>query len=78
MNISYGDGKTEYGTGVDVDLSEDEVAIAIEAYLVSHCVFVSGARTITINGELIEFGNVYVDPSGYVISGGNKISGRGV
>ena len=77
MKIEYGKGITEYGPGVDINLSGDEVAIAIDAYLVSHQVYVNGPRTITVNGELIQQGKVYVDPSGFVISRGIKYSGRG-
>ena len=77
MNITYGKGKTEYGPGVSIALTGDEVAIAIDAYLVSHGVYVGGPRTITVNGELCEKGHVYVDPSGRVIVDGEEYSGRG-
>lgn len=77
MNVKYGDGTTEYGSGVSIELSGVEAATAIDAYLVAHGIHVSGPRTITVNGELCESGRVYVDPSGYVISGGEKFSGRG-
>ncbi len=77
MEIKYGNGKTEYGPGVSIALTGDEVATAIGAYLVAHNVYVSGPRTVTVNGELCEDGHVYVDPSGYVISDGEKYSGRG-
>lgn len=80
MKIKLGDGKTAYGPGVNIELTGDEVAIAIDAYLVSHRIHVNGPRTITVNGELCERGRVYVDPSGYVIDDngkGRKISGRG-
>ena len=77
MNIKLGNGKTEYGKGVDIELSGEEVARAIDAYLVSLGVHVDGARTITVNGELCESGKVYVDPSVFVVSYGVKFSGRG-
>ena len=77
MKVNIGTGKTEYGTGVQIDLTGDEVATAIDSYLVSHGIHVNGARTIRVNGELIEKGGVYVDPSGFVISEGRKYSGRG-
>lgn len=80
MRIKKGEGKTEYGPGVSVELTSAEVSIAIEAYLVAHGVYVSGPRTVTVNGETCCFGRVYVDPSGYVVSGGFKYlgsSGRG-
>jgi hypothetical protein len=45
---------------------------------VCHGAHVSGPRTITVNGELCEVGNIYVDPSGFVITPkGKKVSGRG-
>lgn len=78
MKVKYGKGPTEYGPGVEIKLTGDEVAIAIDAYLVSHGVHVSGPRTITVNGKLCDVGRVYVDPSGFVIYKGEKLSGRGV
>ena len=77
MEVKYGNGKTEYGLGVDIRLTGDEVAVAIEAYLVSHGVCVRGPRTISVNGELCEDGRVYVDPAGFVVTGGERLSGRG-
>lgn len=77
MKITHGNVKTEFGPGVDIDLTGDEVALAISSWLVAHGVHVEGARTITVNGELCEHGNVYVDPSGFVINEGIKIDGRG-
>jgi hypothetical protein len=77
MKISYGEGKTEYGPGISIDLTGSEVAIAISAFLVAHRVHVDGPRTITVNGEFCEDGHVYVDPSGFVIFRGKKLSGRG-
>lgn len=77
MDVRYGNGSTEYGPGVDIVLTGDEVAIAISAYLVSHGVHVSGARTITVNGHLCDTGLVYVDPGAFVIAGGRKWSGKG-
>jgi hypothetical protein len=77
MQVGYGSGSTHYGPGVSIDLTGDEVAMAIDAYLVAHGIRVSGPRTITVNGELCEAGRVYVDPSGFVIADGEKLSGRG-
>jgi len=76
MKIDIGSGKTEYGPGVEIILSGDEVARAIDAYLVAHAVVVSGPRTIRVNGEPIEVGKIYVDPSGFVISNGIELDGR--
>ncbi len=53
------------------------MAIAIDAWLVSQRIHVDGARTITVNGELCKCGRVYVDPSGFVIEDGERLSGRG-
>lgn len=77
MNIQFGKGKTEYGTGVQIDLNGDEVATAIDAYLVAHGIIVDGARTIRVNGGLCEEGQIYVDPSGRVVANGEGWSGRG-
>ncbi len=77
MKVKHGNGTTEYGPGVDVTLTNDEVATAIDAYLVAHGVHVDGPRTIRVNQELIEGANVYVDPSGSVISAGVRTSGNG-
>jgi hypothetical protein len=77
MKVRYGDGKTEYGPGVLIELTGDEVAIAIDAYLVSHQIYVSGPCTISVNGSLCEEGRVYVDPSGFVINKGKELNGRG-
>jgi len=78
MNIDYGKGSTEYGPGVNIALNGNEIAIAIDAYLVAHDIYIDGPRTITVNGELIRNGGIYVDPSGFVITNGKKISGRGI
>ena len=77
MNIEYGNGTTEFGPGVSIDLSGDEVAQEISAYLVAHDVNISGPRTVTVNGDLCENGYVYVDPSGFVVAHGKKYCGRG-
>ena len=58
------------GDGVDILLTGDEVATAIMTYLTAHNVHISGARTVMINGEMINRGRVYVDPSAFVIHNG--------
>ena len=78
MKMRYGRGTTEFGPGVNVDLTGDEVATAIDAYLVARDICVRGPRTVTINGELCESGSIYVDPSGFVIDDdGEEWSGKG-
>ena len=77
MKIQFGNGRTEYGPGVQIDLTGDEVALAISAYLVGRDVHVDGARTIRINGQLIENGGVYVDPGACVVADGVRWTGRG-
>lgn len=72
MKIKNGLTDPEWGTGVCVNLTGDEVAVAIMAYLVAYGVHVSGPRTIRVNGELCESGHVYVDPSGFVIDQNGK------
>lgn len=60
---------------VSIQLTGDEVATAIDAWLVAHGVHVSGPRTVFVNNELCTSGEVYVDPSGFVIKGGKKYAG---
>lgn len=77
MEIRFGDGTTKYGPGVAIELTGDEVATAIDTWLVAHNVHVMGPRTVTVNGELCEVGRVYVDPSGLVVADGKRFTGRG-
>lgn len=77
MIVKHGEGRTEYGPGVSIELTGEEVARAIDAWLVAQDVCISGPRTVTVNGELCKTGLVYVDPSGYAVADGVKISGRG-
>jgi hypothetical protein len=77
MKIDYGKGETEYGPGVDIKLTGEEVATAINAYLVAHGVHISGPRTIRVNGKLCESGGVYVDPMGFVVFNGERKCGGG-
>ena len=77
MKVNYGHGKTEYGPGIEVKLTGVEVVKAIQAYLVAHSVHLNGPCTFMVNGRLIKKGRVYVDPSGFVICEGEKLSGRG-
>ena len=78
MEIKHGNVFTEFGPGVVVNLTGEEIATAISAYLTAHNVYINGARTIKVNGTLIKYGYIYVDPSGFVIdNNGVKLSGRG-
>jgi hypothetical protein len=77
MIVKRGNGTTKYGPGVSIELTGDEVATAIDAYLVAHGVHVSGSRTIRVNDGLCKTGRVYVDPEGFVIADGVKTDGRG-
>lgn len=77
MTIKHGPGQSIYGPGVLIELSGDEVATAIDAYLVAHRVGVRGPRTVTVNGDLCQSGQVYVDPSGLVAQGKDLWQGRG-
>jgi len=77
MKVKYGKGKTEFGPGVSIELSGEDVAVAIDAFLVANHVNVQGPRTITVNGELCKTGHIYVDPSGWVEDKNSYWSGRG-
>lgn len=77
MEIKFGQGTTQYGPGVEVNLTGSELAIAIEAYLVSHGVWISGPRTMKVNGELCQSAQVYVDPSGKVMTLNAHYEGNG-
>jgi hypothetical protein len=78
MNIKYGNGQTQYGPGVSIELNGSEVATAIDAWLVANGVNVQGPRTVSVNGQLCSEGRIYVDPSGFVVTPeGECVSGRG-
>ena len=72
MKIKKGGGESKYGKGVDIKLTGDEVARSIMTYLTAKGVYISGARTITVNGELCKIGNIYIDPSGFCIDSKGK------
>lgn len=77
MKVNQGPGDTKFGHGVEVTLTGDEVATAIRAYLVAHNIAICGPSTVRVNGRLCETGRVFVDPSGFVVHNGAKISGDG-
>lgn len=75
-SVKYGEG---LGPGVLITLDGNEVAHAIDLYLMSQGVVVRGPRTIRCDGELFvgKVTTVYVDPSGFVIHEGEKFLGSG-
>ena len=77
MEIDFGNGQTQLDPGVSIKLTGDEVAMAIDAWLVAHGVHVGGSRTVRVNGDLCKAGEVYVDPSGLVNHGEKSWNGRG-
>lgn len=78
MDIEYGKGETRFGTGVQITMSRNEVAVAIDAYLTAHGANISGPRTVILNNKLIEDCKIYVDPSGVVIANGVRYLGSGI
>lgn len=58
---------------VIINLDGNEMATAIDAYLVSHCVCVSGPRTIRVNGTIIKDVEGKVIVNGSVIADGERI-----
>ncbi len=68
MKIKKGKGTSEFGKGVEIKLSAKDVCLAIEAYLVTKNIHYSGSRTMTINGELIKKGSVYIDPAATLVA----------
>lgn len=78
MKIKLGNGKSILGPGIDIEMSGNDVVLAITAYLIAHNIRIDGARTITVNNELCKYARVRVDPSGFVIRNGKKINGKGI
>ena len=66
----------KHGEGVLISLSGDDVAGAIDAYLVAHSIYVDGPMTVRVNDKLCESGQVYVDPQGAVFKKGKRIAGN--
>lgn len=63
---------SRWGKSVSVEMTGSEVALAIMAYLVAHDIHISGPKTITVNGSLIENGRVFIDPSGFLVCDGER------
>ncbi len=78
MKIEHGIGKTSEGPGVNIELTGDEVATAISAWLVANGVEITGPRTIRVNSQLCRYGSVYVDPVGHVNYKDETFHGRGL
>lgn len=76
MKIDKGKGTSEFGTGINIEMSGEELAHAVSTYVHSRGIHIDGSRTITVNGELCESASIYVDPCGSLIIDGRKISGR--
>ena len=77
--VKHGKGTSQFGPGVQINLTGDEVAHAIDIYLLSQDIIVRGPRTIRYDGELLEDNccEVYVDPSGSAMQNGVRFTGRG-
>jgi hypothetical protein len=71
MNIQE-HAHSRWGKSVSIEMTGEDVALAISAYLVSHNIHISGPRTITVNGMLIENGRVSIDPSGFLVCDGER------
>ena len=74
MKIMFGEGE---GPEVIVELTGDEVATAIHAWLLAHSVSLDGARITTVNGQRCKTGKVYIYPPGHAIDDGVQCAGRG-
>lgn len=57
MIIMYGNGKTEFGPGIDIKLTADELADAIMKYVELHDVEIKGARTARV---MVNFAKKYL------------------
>lgn len=78
MEIKYGEGTSEYGPGVDIVLSGDELAQAIFDYIKSQGAIIEGPMTARANGGRCMSARVHVDPSGMVTTKEQGVmSGRG-
>jgi len=81
MNVQHGNSTLSTGPGVTICLSGEEVATAIEAYLVAHNIVADGFRTVSINGNFCgpDRGTctIHVAPAGFVITNGVKFTGSG-
>ena len=74
MKIGKGDSAGIYSEGTVIELTGDEVALAIDSWVYSQGVVIDGARTVRVNEVNIESAYIYVDPSGRVIKRGEVLS----
>ena len=51
MEVKFGEGKTEYGTGISITLDSNEVANAITKYIESKGYTINGARTVKVRAQ---------------------------
>ncbi len=78
MDIKYGRYPGEFGPGIEIELTGNELAQAIETWLMAQGVLITGARTTTVNdGDPCGSARVFVDPGGFITTAGQRISGRG-
>ena len=79
VQLGTGTGTTHHGPGVEIKLSGNELAEAVDLWVYSQGVVVRGPRTITVDDELCrgKNGRVYVDPSGFVMYKGKRYNGTG-
>lgn len=77
ISIKFGNKETKDGSGVRIELSGNAIAKAINKWLADQNIYIYGPRTMTVNGDLCDFGHIYVDPPGWIVSNGEKISGEG-
>ena len=64
MNLKYGSDKDN--PGVRIDLTPEEVCLAVEAFLVSNGVFIRGPRRVTVNSTTVHNASVSVEDTGSV------------
>lgn len=79
ITVSIAKGTSEYGPGVRITLDGNAVARAIDHWLHAQGIYITGSRTISLDGELLQDrdAHIYVDPSGFVMAGGKRFNGRG-
>lgn len=78
MKIRHGDGQTDHGPGVLIELSAEEVVLAIHAWLIDNRIGIEGPRTVKVNGGVVQHASVYVEPSGKVYTPTGPLMGHGI